>query len=173
MLPRAKKWENQNGANISQLFFRASAFFLNHSQQPLQVSAKNRLAHASLGQKMGAWMAHLRPRERHPNQLRSLRNGASGGCVSKLHGKHALTNFFDLSNIRFVSWGAGEMCGASQCNRFLQFDGPPALAADAALARDFSAHFQFQFQEFSFPYGALAERRALFSHHAPALTKNC
>jgi hypothetical protein len=43
-----------------------------------------------------------------------------------------LTNFFDLSNIRVESGGAGEMFGASRCSRKtpFQFDGQPALEAE-------------------------------------------
>jgi hypothetical protein len=51
----------------------------------------------------------------------------------KIHRNHALTKFFVLSNIRFVSWGAAEMLRASRCFRIklLQSDGPLTLAADA------------------------------------------
>jgi hypothetical protein len=56
--------------------------------------------------------------------------------------KHALTNFFDLSNIRFVSWGSGEMFGASRCFRtaLFQSDGPPALAAVKPFCCNLSVH---------------------------------
>jgi hypothetical protein len=50
-----------------------------------------------------------------------------------------LTNFFDLSNIRVESWGAGKMFGASRCCRKkpFQFDGQPALGADLLFVCDF------------------------------------
>jgi len=74
--------------------------------------------------------------------------------------KLALTNFFDLSNIRVESWGAGEMFGASRC--FLkmpfQLDGQPALEADWPFGCDSSIHRSTNFKNFSRYQG---ERRML------------
>ena len=49
------------------------------------------------------------------------------------HRKDALTNFFVLSNIRFVSGGSSEMLRTSRCIRIklFQSDGPRTLAVNA------------------------------------------
>src|SRR5258708_23165587 len=48
---------------------------------------------------------------------------------------HALTNFFDLSNIRFVSGGSSEMLRTSRCLRTILFqsDGPRTLTTVASF----------------------------------------
>src|SRR6266851_38609 len=55
----------------------------------------------------------------------------SGGAenISPENRNHALTNFFDLSNIRFVSGGSSEMLRTSRCLRTILFqsDGPRTL----------------------------------------------
>src|SRR5690242_647371 len=67
-----------------------------------------------------------------------------GAKISYL--KLALTNFFDLSNIRFDSGGPLIMFGASRCLRkvLFQFGGRPALRADWSFSCDFSTHFIFR-----------------------------
>ena len=53
--------------------------------------------------------------------------------ISGQHRKDALTNFFVLSNIRFVSGGSSEMLRTSRCIRIklFQSDGPRTLAVIA------------------------------------------
>src|SRR6267142_4552294 len=53
--------------------------------------------------------------------------------ISRQHRKDALTNFFVLSNIRFVSGGSSEMLRTSRCIRIKLFhsDGPRTLAVIA------------------------------------------
>lgn len=65
--------------------------------------------------------------------------------------KLALTNFFDLSNIRAFAGGPVKMFGASRCLQKtpFQFDGQPALGADLPFECDFSTHFLFQTKHFS------------------------
>src|SRR5437667_11086468 len=60
----------------------------------------------------------------------------SGQCC-----KHALTNFFVLSNIRFVSGGSSEMLRTSRCFRIKlsQFVGPRTLSAIAPSLYSFSS----------------------------------
>src|SRR4029077_18455985 len=54
--------------------------------------------------------------------------------LSSQHRKHALTNFFVLSNIRFVSGGSSEMLRTSRCFRITLFQsvGPRTLSACAS-----------------------------------------
>jgi hypothetical protein len=63
---------------------------------------------------------------------RSFFSGRSANFFTAPY-NHALTKFFVLSNIRFVSGGSGEMLRASRCFRItlLQSVGPLTLAADA------------------------------------------
>ena len=74
---------------------------------------------------------------------RSFRGSKEICIVSKLH----LTNFFDLSNIRFESGGPVKMFGASRClrNVLFQFEGHPALRADSPFPCDSSTHLLFKF----------------------------
>ena len=60
--------------------------------------------------------------------------------------KLALTNFFDLSNIRAFAGGPVKMFGASRCLQkvLFQFEGHPALRADLPFSCDFSARFIIQ-----------------------------
>ncbi len=53
--------------------------------------------------------------------------------ASKAQENHALTNFFDLSNIRFDSGGSSEMLRTSRCSRtvLFQLDGTWTLTAAA------------------------------------------
>jgi hypothetical protein len=57
---------------------------------------------------------------------------------------HALTNFFDLSNIRFVSRGSSEMLRTSRCfrNRLLQSAGTRTLATVALSLHSLSIDFK-------------------------------
>jgi hypothetical protein len=106
----------ETGANISQVLLSASSFL--NSKKNVRNEGK-----AAGGKKRRA---------------RSI--AAKRNIVCKL----ALTKFFDLSNIRFVSRGSGEMFGASQCFRikYFQFDGPTALAALRPLLRNLSIQIQ-------------------------------
>jgi len=76
------------------------------------------------------------------------RGGAQKICIlSNLH----LTNFFDLSNIRFESGGPVKMFGASRClrNGLFQFEGHPALGADLPISCDSSIQLAIQVKGFS------------------------
>src|SRR6267378_3980337 len=69
--------------------------------------------------------------------------------ISGQHRKDALTNFFVLSNIRFVSGGSSEMLRTSRCFRIklFQFGGPRTLSAVApsvySLHSPSEKHFTF------------------------------
>jgi hypothetical protein len=67
--------------------------------------------------------------------------------IFSLHRKHALTNFFDLSNIRFVSRGSSEMLRTSRCirNRLLQSAGTRTLAIVAPFLHSLSIVSQEHF----------------------------
>src|SRR5207245_5899656 len=58
-----------------------------------------------------------------------------GGNIFPENRNHALTNFFDLSNIRFVSGGSSEMLRTSRCLRTILFqsDGPWTLRTVASF----------------------------------------
>lgn len=109
----------ETGANISQVLLSASGF----------LNSEKLIVTNEMQPTRKKWRMQVGPRRKN--------------IVCKL----ALTNFFDLSNIRFVSRGSGEMFGASQCFRikFFQFDGPTALAALRLFLRNLS----FQIQNFS------------------------
>ena len=64
--------------------------------------------------------------------------------ISGQHRKDALTNFFVLSNIRFVSGGSSEMLRTSRCFReaLLQSVGSRTPAAVALLPYNFSSSFE-------------------------------
>src|SRR6266849_4485479 len=68
----------------------------------------------------------------------------SGGAenISPENRNHALTNFFDLSNIRFVSGGSSEMLRTSRCLRTILFqsDGPRTLTTVALFFYSISRH---------------------------------
>src|SRR6266566_7392054 len=68
----------------------------------------------------------------------------SGGAenISPENRNHALTNFFDLSNIRFVSGGSSEMLRTSRCLRTIVFqsDGPRTLRTVAFFFYSISRH---------------------------------
>jgi hypothetical protein len=61
--------------------------------------------------------------------------------ISRQHRKDALTNFFVLSNIRFVSGGSSEMLRTSRCIRIklLQSGGPRTLSAVASSLYNLSS----------------------------------
>src|SRR6266852_2541066 len=65
-----------------------------------------------------------------------------GGNIFPENRNHALTNFFDLSNIRFVSGGSSEMLRTSRCLRTILFqsDGPWTLTTVACFLYSISRH---------------------------------
>ena len=67
--------------------------------------------------------------------------------ISALQRKDALTNFFVLSNIRFVSGGSSEMLRTSRCIRIklLQSGGPRTLSAVASSLYNLSSPSEKQF----------------------------
>lgn len=83
-----------------------------------------------------AFVAHLLPWALHLKTKAHQGHKMPGGEGSPEFFVITLTIFFDLSNIRFESGGPVQMFGASQCFRFFQSDGPPALAAVAPVARN-------------------------------------
>ncbi len=62
--------------------------------------------------------------------------------ISPEHQNHALTNFFDLSNIRFVSGGSSEILRTSRCLRTILFQsgGPWTLTTVACFLYSISRH---------------------------------
>jgi hypothetical protein len=76
--------------------------------------------------------------------LRPFLSGTAGKCFFLSLRNHALTNFFDLSNIRFVSRGSSEMLRTSRCflNRLFQPAGTRTLATVAPFLHSLSIDFK-------------------------------
>jgi len=135
-VPATRKWGIQNGANISQVFLEASKFFAykratGDSWAEMWIKSSQRFC--------------IRLRKESSLPLRDKSPDRSNRANIS-YCKLALTNFFDLSNIRAFAGGPVKMFGASRCLQkvLFQFEGHPALRADLPFSCDFSARFIIQ-----------------------------
>src|SRR2546421_4161296 len=130
-----KSGETQTGANISQLFLSASGFLYGSCINSFLLT-KLLLA----------------------TSCKSFPDNFSD------FSKDALTKFFVLSNIRFVSGGSSEMLRTSRCFRITlsQSDGPRTLAARARARRSLSSPSAKHFESWGRPSPFTADKSKSF-----------